>query len=217
MNDIQKDYLTGLILKKLHTYDLESIREVNVNNENYVENIENFIDRYAKNNEEITAIYEFLVDEIETIYQDKDLAIEKIGLYVSVRFDYNHFTISQADLIDLVIVAQCYMNDYLPLGSVVKLNKEKLSIESSKDLIVVIEQRMIHPKGKNYYIDYRAIPYPMGIFNEQMYVYFTNDDIEEVVFEGYSNPENEGYELALKESLIDNDVLAITYQNDLNN
>ena len=213
MNEIQKDYLTGLIFKKLHTYDLASIKEVNINNDNYIVNIEDFIEDYAKDSALIKEIYQFMESE-EVFYQNADLSIEKIGLYISVKQVEKYFTISQTDFTNLLIIIQCYMNEYLPLGSVVKLNKEQLQIESSKDLIVVIEQRMIHPKGKSYFIDYRAIPYPMGIFNEQMYVYFSNDDIEEIIYPGYSNPENEGYELALKESLIDNDILAITYQND---
>ncbi|MDH6603211.1 hypothetical protein OKW23_000340 [Bacilli bacterium PM5-9] len=213
MNDIQKDYLIGLTLKKLKKYDLASIKEVNVNNDSYVENIERFIEKYGKDLSIIEKIYHFIKSD-EQLLQENDINIEKIGLYNSIKTSDYYFTISQVDFISILEVIQCYMKDYLPLGSVVKLNKEKLNIESSKDLIVVIEQRMIHPKGKQYYIDYRAIPYPMGIFNEQMYVYFSSEDIEEIIFSGYSDPENEGYELALKESLIDNDILSISYQKD---
>ncbi|MDL2211961.1 DUF4176 domain-containing protein [Erysipelotrichaceae bacterium OttesenSCG-928-M19] len=213
MNDIQKNYLVGLILKKVNLLDLEAIKEVNVDNDDYKKNIEMFVEEYAKENAIIADIYNFMQSE-EAYYQLETLKVEKIGLYVSVNMQDNYFTIGQTEFIELLQFIECYMREYLPLGSVVKVNKEKLDIVSSKDLIVVIEQRMIHPKGKNYYLDYRAIPYPMGIFTEQMYVYFSVDDIDEIIFEGYSDPENEGYELALKESLIDNDILAITYHKD---
>lgn len=216
MNDIQKNYLVGLILRKIKKYDLESIKEVNINNDDYIQHIESFVEKYAADKEVIDSIYKFMESD-ETILDISGVTIEKIGLYVSVKSSEKYFTIAQQDFISLLITIECYMQEYLPLGSVVKVNKENLDIVSSKDLTVVIEQRMIHPKGKNYYIDYRAIPYPMGIFTEQMYVYFSAMDIEEVVFEGYSDPENEGYELALKESLIDNNIFSANYQSNLQN
>ncbi|WP_423364537.1 DUF4176 domain-containing protein [Mycoplasma sp. P36-A1] len=94
------------------------------------------------------------------------------------------------------------MIDYLPMGSIVRYDNS----------LVMIEQRMVKPLGKNYYIDYRAIPYPTGIFTQAMYLYFNDQDIEEVIFTGYSDAENEGFELGLKEDYINNNVFSVRYQ-----
>ncbi|MEG0283834.1 MAG: DUF4176 domain-containing protein [Erysipelotrichales bacterium] len=210
MNDIQVSYLTGLILKKVSTFDLASLKDVNINNENYAKNIDMFIEKFA-GAKEILDINEF-ANSKELIYVSKDLKIEEIGLYVTITFDKIFFTITKVMFKDILMVIDCYMSEYLPLGSVVKIDKDTLGIEHDKDLIVVIEQRMVQPIGMHHYIDYRAIPYPSGVFNEQMYIYFSKKDILEVVFEGYTDMENEGYELALKESLINNDIYSRIYK-----
>ncbi|MDR3215286.1 MAG: DUF4176 domain-containing protein [Bacilli bacterium] len=211
MNEIQQDYLIGLVHKKLEQYNLEDLKDVNVNNDSFVAYIDNFIDNHALENDLINEILNFINGE-ENYYENKLITIEKIGIYVSVSDELEHFTILSEDFKDLLISLLQYLKSYLPLGSIVMLNKDKLGIESDKDEIVVIEQRMIQPKGKNYYIDYRSIPYPTGAFNEAMYTYFSEDDIKEVIFKGYSDLENEGYELLLKESLIGNHIYNKKYQ-----
>lgn len=208
MNDIQKDYLIGLIIKKINKYDLESIMEFNLDSQEYIQNNIKFIDNYADDIILLDEIYNFLISE-KIEFEKDNIYIEKIDLYVIVKDEERFFVLNQKDFINLIITTKCYFLDYLPLGSIVK-------IENDGNLYV-IEQRMINLKGKNYYHDYRAIPYPTGIFNDRMYQYFSSKDIEKIEFFGYSDSENEGYELALKESYLDNDIFEYSYQNNLNN
>lgn len=203
MNDIQKDYLIGLIIKKVDKYDLESLRELNAEAGDYISNIKDFVDQYADDPMLMDSIYEYLKSENSDLTID-NIYLEKAGLYLVVKEEEKYFVMEQDDFLNLIITIKCYLQDYLPLGSIVKIEDDGNNY--------VIEQRMVNLKGKSYYYDYRAIPYPMGIFNEQMYVYFSSNQIEKIEFFGYSDSENEGYELALKESFIDNDIFEYIYQ-----
>lgn len=199
MNEIQQDYLIGLVHKQLDQYNLEELIDVNINNDKYIEYMNNFIDNYILNEDVINDIITFLTSS-ENYYENNFIAIEKIGVYVSVTNELEHFTMLGEDFKDLLVCAKQYLKEYLPLGSIVKLKK------NDKEVMLVIEQRMVQPKGMDFYIDYRGIPYPTGAFNESMYVYFDTAEITEVVFAGYTDLENEGYELMLKESLISNKI-----------
>lgn len=207
MNDIQKDYLIGLIIKKIDKYDLDSLKEFNLESKDYIKNVRNFIEKYADDPILMQKIYAYLIGDENEFYVG-NIFLEKAGLYLIVKEQEKHFVIKESDFKNLIISAKCYLQEYLPLGSIVKIEND--------DNLYVIEQRMVNQIGKNYYYDYRAIPYPMGIFNEQMYLYFSSNQIENIVFFGYSDLENEGYELALKESFIDNDIFEYAYQDTLN-
>ncbi|MDR1782515.1 MAG: DUF4176 domain-containing protein [Bacilli bacterium] len=199
MNEIQQDYLIGLVHKQLDQYNLEELVDVNINNDKYIEYINDFIDKNVLDNDLITSILDFLNGN-ENYYENGLISIEKIGAYVSVTDELEHFTMLCVDFNDLLSCSEQYLKEYLPLGSIVKIEKD------DKLVSLVIEQRMVQPKGKDYFIDYRGIPYPMGVFNDSMYVYFNAENIEEVVFVGYTDLENDGYELMLKESLISNKI-----------
>lgn len=205
MNDIQKNYLTGLVIQKLHELDENSLMEVNINNERFYSDAEAFIEKYCDNLPLAKETLSFLTNEDELHFSQDDVIMEKIGLYVSIKDGDNVLTLKLDELTDLVMMIVCYMQDYLPLGSIVKIN------EGEREQLVMIEQRMVQLKGKSYYIDYRGVPYPTGIFNEKMYLYFSASQIIDVFFKGYSDFENEGYELALKENLIGNGIFSKEY------
>lgn len=204
MNDIQKNYLIGLLLKQVNSFDMEVLNEANINNDNYLKNIRDFVETYAEDYDLMNKLYEFITSD-ETEFIADPIMLEKVGLFIEVKEGEQAFTIASGDLLELVVKACCYMIDYLPLGSIVRYASS----------LVMIEQRMVRPKGKDYYIDYRAIPYPTGVFNDQMYLYFNDDDIEEVIFTGYTDEEDEGYELALKESLINSNVFSKKYKEEV--
>lgn len=197
MDEIQKDYLVGLVLKKIQTFDQYSLKELNVNSAKFNESIENFIYKCSDTTDLPKKISNFLKSK-DSSFNDNNITVEKDGDNITTTFNEDVFTLTLKDYQMLVNTIKGYFTNYLPIGSIVKLVNDENPL--------VIEQRMVRPKGENYYIDYRGIPYPMGIFNESMYVYFSASDIEQVVFTGYSDSENDGYELALKESLIDNNI-----------
>jgi len=73
---------------------------------------------------------------------------------------------------------------YLPLGSivVVKGNLKKL---------MIIARGVMAGSGENgRLLDYGAVMYPEGLVDENM-LFFNHKDIYKVVFEGYSDPDDE--------------------------
>lgn len=76
------------------------------------------------------------------------------------------------------------MTNYLPLGSIVLLKG------GSQKLLVIGRALIVNKDRKSYIFDYGAVPYPDGITGDQM-AYFNHDSISRVVFEGYSDVDNE--------------------------
>lgn len=69
----------------------------------------------------------------------------------------------------------------LPLGTVVKLKQGDVL------LMIVGRAQLFNDTGTIGYFDYSALAYPQGVVSEQEYAFFNDDDIDEVLFEGYRN------------------------------
>lgn len=82
------------------------------------------------------------------------------------------------------------VKDLLPAGSVVLLKGG-----SKKTMIIGVLQVMNDKPGEVY--DYIGVPYPEGYIGAENVYAFQHEDINDVVFTGYQNPErNEFVELA---------------------
>lgn len=84
------------------------------------------------------------------------------------------------------------MKQYLPIGSVVLLKNGK-----KKVMIYGRRQRRIVDVDKEY--DYLACLYPEGNIDEDYMYLFDEDSIDQVVFRGYSDAEEDAYVQALNE------------------
>ena len=82
------------------------------------------------------------------------------------------------------------MKQYLPIGSVVLL-------KNGKKLVMIYgrRQRRVVDVDKEY--DYLACLYPEGNIDEDYMYLFDEDSIDEVVFRGYSDAEEEAFIQAL--------------------
>lgn len=80
--------------------------------------------------------------------------------------------------------------DLLPLGSIVILK------ESRQKLIIV--GRFHKNIGDNKIYDYAAYYYPEGLKYSKINYLFNNKDIEEVVFKGYTDKEDENFLIKIK-------------------
>ena len=78
----------------------------------------------------------------------------------------------------------------LPIGSIVVLK------EGYKKLMIIGRMQL---QGKEEGLwDYLGVLYPEGYLGEGYTFLFNNEDIEEVVFEGYTDLEDEAFRIALK-------------------
>lgn len=75
------------------------------------------------------------------------------------------------------------MKELLPVGSVVLLK------DATKKL-VIIGVLQVNPNENKIY-DYLAVPYPEGYIGSNNNFLFNKDDINDVVFCGYTNPERD--------------------------
>lgn len=90
--------------------------------------------------------------------------------------------------------------DYLPLGSVVRLN-------GSEKTLLVIGRALVFRKddGSKEYYDYGLTPYPEGVMGDAL-IYSNDDCVSEVLFRGFTNEEDEALIRQVKEVLPKTDV-----------
>ena len=84
------------------------------------------------------------------------------------------------------------MKQYLPIGSVVLLKNGK-----KKVMIYGRRQRRVVDVDREY--DYLACLYPVGNIDEDYMYLFDEDSIDQVVFRGYSDAEEDAFVQALNE------------------
>ena len=74
--------------------------------------------------------------------------------------------------------------NYLPLGSIVYL-------KGGTKKVIIIARGLVAKRGDGVvFFDYGGVPYPEGLQDDQM-AYFQHDGISRVVFEGYTDLDNE--------------------------
>lgn len=74
--------------------------------------------------------------------------------------------------------------NYIPLGSIVLLKG------ASRKMLVISRGLQVNNNGKTVFFDYGGVLYPDGLTGDRM-AYFNHDSIAKVVFEGYSDVDNE--------------------------
>lgn len=77
------------------------------------------------------------------------------------------------------------MKDLLPVGSVVLLKDATKKLAIIGILQVNSEQNRIY--------DYLGVPYPEGFIGADTNFLFNHEDINDVIFTGYTNPERESF------------------------
>ena len=77
------------------------------------------------------------------------------------------------------------MKTYLPLGSIVVLKG------ATKKMMIYGRAQVAKASGKMY--DYVACLYPQGFVNADMLLGFNEEQIDKVLFTGYTDEENEAY------------------------
>lgn len=77
------------------------------------------------------------------------------------------------------------MKDLLPIGSVVLL-------KNATKKLMVIGIMQVKP-DENKIFDYLAVPYPEGYIGTGQNFLFSHEDINDIIFSGYQNPEQESF------------------------
>ena len=76
------------------------------------------------------------------------------------------------------------MCNYVPLGSIVLLKG------GAQKIMVIARALNVKNENKIFFFEYGGVPYPDGLISDRM-AYFNHEDISKVVFEGYSDVDNE--------------------------
>ncbi len=84
------------------------------------------------------------------------------------------------------------MDKLLPIGSVVKLDKDS-------ELLYMIVGYYPYENDKDIVYTYSGVFYPTGIVNDNSFVMFNDSIIEEIVFKGYMDDEVEEYMVEISE------------------
>lgn len=93
------------------------------------------------------------------------------------------------------------MKALLPVGSVVLLK------DATKKLMIIGVLQVNTQKDRLY--DYLGVPYPEGYLGEDNNFLFDHEDINDIIFTGYTNPEREAF-INTMEILYDRNILGTT-------
>ena len=74
----------------------------------------------------------------------------------------------------------------LPLGSIVYL------ADGNQKVVIIGRRMIVNQEGTDVVFDYTDSVFPDGLNPEEIY-YFNKEDVDEVIFEGYRNDEEERY------------------------
>ncbi|MCG2339220.1 DUF4176 domain-containing protein [Staphylococcus epidermidis] len=80
------------------------------------------------------------------------------------------------------------------LGSIIYLK------EGSQKLMIINRGPIVEIEGQNYLFDYSACKYPVGVVEDQVY-YFNEENIDNVIFEGYSDQDETRFQELFKEKM----------------
>lgn len=78
------------------------------------------------------------------------------------------------------------MEKILPIGSIVKLKR------GDQKIMIINRTPLYNNEGTIGYFDYSACMYPVGQTGQQVF-FFNEEDIDTVIFEGYSDEDEEKY------------------------
>ena len=87
----------------------------------------------------------------------------------------------------------------LPLGSIVYLNG------GVRKHLIIARGLIVNMGDEKYYFDYGAVNHPEGLMGDRA-IYFQHEDISKVVFEGYSDSDDEAMLENIRKSLSESDV-----------
>lgn len=82
---------------------------------------------------------------------------------------------------------------FLPLGSIVRLKGGKVSL-------MVVGFAPLEP-GTDDVFDYLGVMWPMGVMSSDRNLLFNRDQIDEVIFEGFSNDKEVEFRTKLEEAV----------------
>lgn len=93
------------------------------------------------------------------------------------------------------------------IGSIVYLK------EGSQKLMIINRGPIVEIESQKYLFDYSACKYPVGVVEDQIY-YFNEENIDNVIFEGYSDQDETRFQKLFKEMMdnLDEDVQRGTVQ-----
>lgn len=83
----------------------------------------------------------------------------------------------------------------LPLGTIVKLER------GDKGLMIVGRAQLYNNEGTIGYFDYSAVLYPEGIRGNDGFIFFNDEDVQEVVFEGYRDEQEKIFAQSYEENI----------------
>lgn len=82
----------------------------------------------------------------------------------------------------------------LPLGSIVKMK------EGKEKLMIICRLPLFNNSGTIGYFDYSACLYPFGQADQNM-IFFNEEDIDQVLFTGYKDKDEEKFQKIVDESM----------------
>ncbi len=161
------------------------------------------------------------LDDVSTLYNINKAIVEKQKILtvedaeLIFKIEDNVYTLiyqdeklefKESELKEVITAMIDILETIYPLGTVIDLKKEYLNKHINANEIdnirIVITHRFLYSEGDKAYFPYAGVTYPVGMFDRNQVINFTNALIEKVVQKGYSDMQEEAYVYLMKRELI---------------
>lgn len=162
---------------------------------------------YVDDNRFLFQVYEALIEN-ERYLQDEESEItyERDGEDYILAYQGKECVFSEADFKKVLASMLDILEDTLPLGTVVDLNKDAYKgvpqVDEIENIRIVITYRFLGKESQKFYFPYAGVVYPVGMLGYDEVLYFTRPLVEKIIHKGYRDNQEDAYVYLMKQEMI---------------
>lgn len=141
-------------------------------------------------------------DNFSDMLTGLSLCKDKTNYIVSYKKCSSAF--SKKQLTSLFCAAADIYCNVLPLGSVIRLRRDKNdNTAETENQMIIIDRRYVYPdENSKAFYTYSGTLFPFGSFNDCIRFNFTPNAVADIVFKGYSDETDDAYIFKAKDEMI---------------
>lgn len=161
---------------------------------------------FLKNQSEISRLYELIdiIEKKENVWEFNGLKYKFDNNVHIISIGFDDVKLSKDEIRELCISTLMVLEEILPLGTVVDLDKSSMSSNLSNidNFRIVIVDRFVSNSQVEGFFEYVGVVYPLGKPNKNAVISFSPHIIEKVVYKGYSDEVDEAFVKLMKIQLL---------------
>jgi hypothetical protein len=152
-------------------------------------------------------IYEALIENERYLAdEENEITYERDGEDYILAYQGKECVFSENEFKKILASMLDILEDTLPLGTVVDLNKDAYKgvpqVEDVDKIRMVIIYRFLGKEDQEFYFPYAGVVYPVGMLGYDEVLYFTKPLVEQVIHKGFHDEQEDAYVYLMKQEMI---------------